>query len=137
VCLAVLTIEALAFDYASVASATQFAWLYFFLLWNSAPMLTALSLTLLTRASGLGFRLAVYGFALGTGSVTLYYHLLWAFDVGGVTTRSSTSSLIFVWIPVYATVFGLILAAPAGLIGYIATARRASRSSAQRVRSSA
>jgi hypothetical protein len=120
-CITVLTVEALAFNHTTI---DQFVWLSFSVLWNCAPILAALGLNFVTRTHGPGARFAGYGFASGSTSLALFGHLMWAFDIGKTATGSSTSALLFAFLPCYAFILGLILGAPAGLIGYLVTARR-------------
>ena len=76
-----------------------------FWLWNSLPF--GLGLGLIDRAQRLQqSTLPAIGFSLGAGSLSLYFHLAWILDLGEVATGSSTSGVIFLFLPLYALVPG-------------------------------
>lgn len=84
-----------------------------FLAWNVAPCILAYAAV--TR------RTAAYpaaGFAVGALGLTLLMHAQWMFDIGGAQTGSSTSALIFIFIPVYAVATGLIGAVVGAAVGF-------------------
>jgi len=49
-----------------------------------------------------------YNFLILSLGFSYYYHLTWYFDVDGAKTGSSTTALIFLWAPIWATLFGFI-----------------------------
>lgn len=51
---------------------------------------------------------AGYGFIFVSVGFSLFYHVAWYFDWQGTKTSSSTSALIFIWLPIYAVIVGLI-----------------------------
>lgn len=50
----------------------------------------------------------VYGFFILSLGFSYFYHLSWYFNVEGIVTSSSTSSLIFIIFPIYAVILGYI-----------------------------
>jgi len=76
-----------------------------FWVWNVLPL--GLAVGLLARArrrdSPTGPALA---FGVGAVGATLFVHAAWLFDWGGTATGSSTSGLIFLFLPLYALVIG-------------------------------
>ena len=76
-----------------------------FWLWNSLPF--GVGLGLVDRAQRLGRSLwPAAGFTLGSGAFSLYFHVAWLFDWSGTSTSSSTSAVMFVFLPIYAFVPG-------------------------------
>ncbi|MCT6699965.1 hypothetical protein [Rheinheimera sp. 4Y26] len=51
---------------------------------------------------------AAYFYLLGSAGYSLYYHILWYFDIDGTKTAGSTSALIFIVFPVFAIVIGAL-----------------------------
>jgi hypothetical protein len=98
-----------------------------FLLWNCAPMVSAIGLVFASRAAHLGLRCAAYGFALGEAAPVVYWHIMWAFDIEKVATGSSTSALLFLFLPAMAITWGAIAAIPAGMVGFLLDRYRSSR----------
>ena len=78
-----------------------------FWLWNSLPF--GLGLGLIDRAQRLGqSSLPAIGFSLGAGALSLYFHVAWLFDWDEMATGSSTSGMIFLFLPIYALVAGAV-----------------------------
>ena len=80
-----------------------------FILWTSLPLY--LSYYFIDRAvsSGSIKRLyAAYGFMLAAIAFSVFYHITWYTDWQGTRTGSSTSALIFVWMPVYSVIIGFV-----------------------------
>jgi len=76
-------------------------------LWNSLPF--GLGLGLVDRAQRLQQSVwPAIGFSLGAGSLSLYFHLAWIFNWGEAATGSSTSGVIFLFLPIYALVPGAL-----------------------------
>ncbi len=78
-----------------------------FAIWNSSPLMI----------SFISFRSAIknhskselggcMGFTLVSMALTLFFHGAWYFDWGETKTGSSTSGLIFIFIPIYALIVG-------------------------------
>jgi hypothetical protein len=81
-------------------------------LWNLVPLLLAIGSIAVVRGS-LGtaeVRVAGVVFWATQLALALALHVAWHFDLGGVSTRSSTAGLIFLVTPVYSVVLGLVLA---------------------------
>lgn len=89
-----------------------------FLVWNCSPTLLALALVFASRESSPMMRFAAYGFAVGEAGPVLYGHVVWAFDIGRAATGSSTSALLFLFLPAAAIKWGVISAVPGGVIGF-------------------
>jgi hypothetical protein len=87
-------------------------------LWNVVPMLVALALVLTSRHSGPTIRFAGYGFSVGAAGLVLFGHIMWAFDVGKTATGSSTSALMFLFLPPWAVIVGAMAAVLGGIIGF-------------------
>ncbi len=49
-----------------------------------------------------------YTFLVASMAFSYWYHFAWFFDWGKMQTGGSTSALIFVWFPIYATIIGFI-----------------------------
>ncbi len=90
-----------------------------FTLWNLLPLAVVAMLLLNVRYKwrwcnmSAGSRGAVLGFVLGSLGFTFLMHLAWMLDLGGTATGSSTSGLIFIFIPIYSLGLG-ILGTPIG-----------------------
>jgi hypothetical protein len=108
-----------------MGSLTNVIWRVLIATWNCVPLLVAFGLAFVTRASRSALRFSGYGFALGAATLSTFEHVAWAFDIGKVATGSSTSGLLFLFLPPYACFFGCILAAPAAVIGYLIERHRA------------
>ena len=79
------------------------------IVWTALPLYV--SYYLINRAidSDLpGSLLSAYGFMLFSIVFSLFYHLTWYLDWQGTRTGSSTSGLIFLFLPVYAIVIGFV-----------------------------
>jgi hypothetical protein len=87
-------------------------------LWNCLPVLVALWLVVVSRPYGRAIRFAGYGFAAAAAGFVLFEHIMWAYDVNKIATGSSTSGLLFLFLPAWAVIFGAVAAVPAGLIGF-------------------
>lgn len=78
-----------------------------FTAWNMTPLIISLALYSYAkkkRKSPAG----AYGFLTASMMVSGFIHLAWMLDWDGAATGSSTSGLIFIFIPVYSVVAGLI-----------------------------
>jgi hypothetical protein len=64
----------------------------------------------LTRATGAA-RTAAIAFCAVAGGLTAGFLLAWQLDLGRIASSSSTAGLAFVFVPIYATVAGLLAAA--------------------------
>ena len=56
--------------------------------------------------------------AFVTSAFSLAFHVAWHFDLGGTATASSTAALAFIFVPIWAIVFG----AAAAFVAFAATA---------------
>jgi hypothetical protein len=120
-CIVVVSVEVLAADHGSIGQTVE---ALMFAPWNCAPVFAAFGVAVATRKRGASLRLAGYGFAVGAAGLAVFGHIVWAFDVGSIATSSSTSALLFVFLPLYAGACGLVLAALAGLIGLLVDVHR-------------
>ena len=76
-----------------------------FWIWNVVPV--ALGYALLRRARRKEFRAAPeMAFIVFSCGLLLYAHVAWVLDWGRTATGSSTSALIFSFLPIYAIVLG-------------------------------
>jgi hypothetical protein len=76
-----------------------------FWIWNSVPI--AASYLLLSRARQKDINpLPEIGFFVVACGIVLFAHAAWFYDWGGVASGSSTAGLMFVVLPVYASVLG-------------------------------
>lgn len=76
-----------------------------FWVWNAIPV--ALGYALLLRAQRRAFRPAPeIAFIVLSCGLLLVGHVAWAFDWGRTATGSSTSALIFIFLPIYALLLG-------------------------------
>src|SRR3972149_438773 len=78
-----------------------------FAIWNASPLL--ISYFLYSRGLTLNSRPVIIGFAFYTIislGLLLFGHLAWYFDWQGTKTGSSTSGLIFIFLPLYAVILG-------------------------------
>ena len=83
-----------------------------FTVWNLAPL--AIAGLALWRGRGRILAVALV-FALVTLVPIVYFHLAWLMDWDRIKTGSSTSALIFIFLPVYALVIGAVAALIASL----------------------
>ncbi|MCH8494275.1 MAG: hypothetical protein LAT57_01415 [Balneolales bacterium] len=60
------------------------------------------------RKNSIKLEYAAYGFLLVSLGFSLFYHVQWLFDIGGVQTSSSTSIFLFFFYPFIAVIFGLL-----------------------------
>jgi hypothetical protein len=51
---------------------------------------------------------AGYGFMLFSVLFSIFYHFTWYLDWQGTKTSSSSSALIFIWLPLYSVVLGFV-----------------------------
>lgn len=83
-----------------------------FVIWNMFP--SAATLVLLRQWFLLGHGPApIFRFPLWaligpfvTSAFSLAFHVAWHFDLGGTATASSTAALAFIFVPIWAIVFG-------------------------------
>lgn len=86
--------------------AEGFTWLA---IWNLVPVfLSALLLSKWERRSDAIENGKTFGFVAGVCLFSGALHVGWIFDIGRTQTGSSTSALIFIFIPIYSMVDGLI-----------------------------
>jgi len=83
-----------------------------FWVWNAAPL--GLAGLALWRGSG-RIRAVAPVFALVVMVPIVYIHLAWLMDWDRIKTGSSTSGLIFIFLPIYAAILGAVFALIAGL----------------------
>jgi len=80
-----------------------------FIIWTALPLYIAYfrlraAIQLQSRLKYVGF----LEFSLVSIGFSLFYHLPWFFDWWGTKTSSSTSALIFIFLPVYAVILGFV-----------------------------
>lgn len=63
----------------------------------------------------------VFGFSIFSTGLTIFVYLAWTFDFFAMATGSSTSGLIFLFLPAYSIVFGLFGALIGWVVGLIIT----------------
>lgn len=76
-----------------------------FWIWNCVPIVASYLFLSRARQKGMNPLPEVSFFLIACGAV-LFAHAAWLYDWGGITTRSSTAGLMFVVLPVYASVLG-------------------------------
>jgi hypothetical protein len=96
-----------------------------FALWNALPMLAGLGMLLAGHRSRRAMPWGRVAFAVVATLFMVWFHLSWLFDWGGARTSSSTSALAFIFMPLWALVFGAV----AGVLAW-GTRRLAGRSGA-------
>jgi len=84
-----------------------------FTYWNCLPVAIAFIVLLVSRQST-----PARAFALVSAGITVFMHLAWIGDWGGITTGSSTSGLIFIFIPAWSVAFGIVASFIARLGGF-------------------
>jgi hypothetical protein len=93
-----------------------------FAIWNLLPVSLVLAAVLTIQwrhRAGKRLRSFVVGFGLATLGVVAFAHLAWYFDWGETATGSSTAGLIFIFIPLWATIFGVASGGLAVLTGVL------------------
>ena len=76
-----------------------------FTVWNMLPLI--ISFVLYVNATTKGSTpYGAYGFLIGSMLLSSLIHLAWFFDWGETKTGSSTSALIFIFIPIYSLIPG-------------------------------
>ena len=78
-----------------------------FTLWGFVPVILTCAFYARARRRHVNAKPEL-AFALGACGLTLAVHLAWIFDWGETKTGSSTSALIFLFIPIYATILGCV-----------------------------
>ncbi len=79
------------------------------ILWTALPLYLGYAFIKSATVSGSIVKCySSYGFIIASVGFSLFYHLTWFFDWQGTKTGSSTSALIFIWLPIYAVVLGFI-----------------------------
>lgn len=81
-----------------------------FAIWNLLPVSLVLAAALIVQwrpSASKRIRSFVAGFGPATLGAVAFAHLAWYFDWGETATGSSTAGLIFIFIPVWATIFGI------------------------------
>jgi hypothetical protein len=82
-----------------------------FAIWNMVPLILGywvLKAGLINNSNSILY--PSIGFAIGCLVTTFFFHLTWFFDLGETKTGSSTSGLIFIFIPVFALIVGAVFA---------------------------
>jgi hypothetical protein len=82
-----------------------------FIPWNLVPVVIGYFLTrraMVGTVPGQNAAWPAAGYnAAGVGTV-IFFHMAWLFDWGGMATGSSTSALIFIFLPAYALIAGAV-----------------------------
>lgn len=80
-----------------------------FIFWTCLPLYISYYLVnRATRIESMKNLLAAYGFMSVSIIFSIFYHITWHIDWQQTRTGSSTSALIFVWLPIYSVALGLI-----------------------------
>jgi len=82
-----------------------------FIVWNCVPVFVTLGVNALHRKTPIKRRMQRFGmtgFSIVNLGLTALSHLMWMFDIGKTKTGSSTSALLFVFLPISAMFFGLV-----------------------------
>ena len=80
-----------------------------FTAWNWLPLFISYVIFKTAKTSkSLPNETAAIGFLIGSMTLSLFFHSMWLFDIGGSKTGSSTSGLIFIFIPIYSIVPGIV-----------------------------
>jgi len=75
--------------------------------WNCVPILIAYAITRNATKSVAFKKVAgAIGFCLTSIGLTVFIHVLWLLDWNEIATGSSTSALVFVFLPVYSLLLG-------------------------------
>ena len=82
-----------------------------FTYWNCLPVVLALVVLVVSRQG-----VAARTFAAVSVGFSILVHLAWAGDWGGTATGSSTSGLIFIFIPFWSIIFGVVASLIAWLV---------------------
>jgi hypothetical protein len=95
-----------------------------FAIWNLLPIgLGAFALGVAQRKEGALSSVFKY-FAVVTTVIPILVHLAWIFDWGATATGSSTSALLFVFLPVWTIALGLIVAGLRWLVARVVEGTR-------------
>ena len=87
-----------------------------FAVWNCVPILVAylFAVMILEKARGLWRNVdprikgSLIGFVVAAVGVTLFTHIAWVTDLGRVASASSTSGLLFLFLPIYSVILGIV-----------------------------
>ena len=76
-----------------------------FWVWNALPIV--LGYVLLSRSVKRSSRpIPELSYVIATTCFVVLFHIAWMLDLGGTQTGSSTSGLIFIFLPIYAVLLG-------------------------------
>lgn len=93
-------------------------WLNPFIFWTALPLyISFVLINKATKTDSTKRLFSAYGFLIVSIGFSLFYHFTWYFDWQGTKTGSSTSALIFVWLPIYSVVLGFAGYFAGSLIG--------------------
>ncbi len=99
-----------------------------FAAWNLVPVVFALVACVFGarqfRSASRAARIGLAMFCVVTLACVALVHLAWRFDWGATATGSSTSGLIFLFVPVYSVAVGAVVAAVAVMALGLAGRRR-------------
>jgi len=76
-----------------------------FTIWNMLPLIISLILYKYGQKQEIKIY-GAYGFLIGGMILSGYFHMAWFFNWDGIKTGSSTSGLIFIFIPIYSLIPG-------------------------------
>ncbi len=80
-----------------------------FILWTSLPLyISYLFINKAVKLHSISKLISAYGFMLFSVAFSVFYHITWYIDWQGTKTGSSTSALIFIWLPLYSVILGFI-----------------------------
>lgn len=87
--------------------------------WNALPIL--LGYILLRRAAKVSSKpIPELAYVIASSIFVVLFHIAWMLDLGNIQTGSSTSGLVFIFLPIYAVILG----GGAFGLGYVLTHRR-------------
>ena len=80
-----------------------------FAFWNMTPLLISYFVfKAALKNQSISISYSSIGFGIGCLLIIVFFHLAWLFDWGETKTGSSTSGLIFIFIPIIAIISGVI-----------------------------
>jgi len=65
---------------------------------------------------------SLIGFVVAAVGVTLFAHIAWVTDLGRVASASSTSGLLFLFLPIYSMILGIVGSILGRFVGVLARA---------------
>ncbi len=79
------------------------------IIWTSLPLyISYILVNSAIKSNSIKKLFSAYGFMLFSIIFSIFYHVTWFIDWQGTKTSSSTSALIFIWLPLYSILIGLV-----------------------------